>query len=466
MLAGCGTGAVPIEGPASVGAPPGIALLETHCGRCHSMDRALEAGGTEREWAATLARHVSRYAVEAVTGLSEPQASAIADYLGAIRPPDPARRPLRVAVLSPRSAADLSQSGAAGPREPRGGPAGPVGRPGEDSRMPAGPDPVLAEGRPGKPLEALDPRVRETVMRGAERWQGEGCAACHQSDVEIRAWMGAFPQVPLFRPEAGVVTLAQAVEHWRRRPDGPLAGEPFLPPGGDDIVSYLAWRADGAPMAPGRAYPLPPAADLERLEAAQGRGRVVAEGAPGRLDSGACGGCHGPGGSLRAAVPEIVGSAATFPRFASEVGRVATLETYLTGHLATLGREDPVEPIRLGPPESPDTVAVVAYLAWLARDRLVDVGRPPGARPRGSAELGREIFELRCGICHDPRAREPGPLGPGLAGLFERARPATGRPPDRDAVVRAIRSGARGMPAFFDLTAPQIEDLVAYLRTL
>ncbi len=448
--------------------PPGIGLLDTHCATCHALDRTLTAGGTEEEWAATLARHVSRYAVGTVTGLTEAERATIVSYLAAVRPPEPGRRPLRAAALAPQSASDFPRSGAPGPRDPREGPPAPAdASPQVSERMPAGPDPVLAEGRPGKPLAALDPRVRDAVERGAERWQAEGCSTCHQSDAEVRAWRGAFPQVPLFRPEAGVVSFAQAVDYWRRRPGGPLTGATAAT-GGDDIVGYLAWRADGAPMAPGRAYPLPPAADLERLEGAVARGRVVAEGAPGRVERGACGGCHGPGGAGGEAagrtVPEIMESAALFPRFAPELGRVATLEEFLTGHLATIGRGDPLETAHLGRPGSPDSVAVGAYLAWLARDRLVDMGRPPGARPRGSAELGRELFELRCGICHDPRRRESGPLGPGLAGLFER--PRAGQPPERDAIVRTIRAGARGMPAFFDLTAAQIEDLVAYLRTL
>src|SRR5690606_14728814 len=147
----------------------------------------------------------------------------------------------------------------------------------------------------------------------------EGCPTCHRSDVEVRAWWGAFPQVPLFRPEAGVVTFEQAVAYWRRRPGGPLAGGGPAT-GEEDLVSYLAWRADGAPMAPGRAYPLPPAADLERLEAVVARGRVVADGEPGRAGRGACGGCHGAGGAGGQA-PEIVGSAAHFPRFVPELGR-------------------------------------------------------------------------------------------------------------------------------------------------
>ncbi|HEX7125808.1 MAG TPA: c-type cytochrome [Thermodesulfobacteriota bacterium] len=463
VAGGCGARPVPGGAGSPAAAPPGLALLDRHCTTCHALDRTLAAGGTEDEWAATVARHVSRYAVGEVTGLTDADRSTIVSYLAAVRPPDPARRPLRASAVVLRPSASPPQSGGPGPREPRTEPSAAAdAQPGAAERMPAGPDPVLGEGRPGKPLAALDSRVRDAVERGAERWEAEGCPACHRSDVEVRAWWGAFPQVPLFRPEAGVVSFEQAVAYWRRRSGGPVTGAGPAP-GNDDLVSYLAWRADGAPMAPGRAYPLPPAEDLERLEAVVARGRVVADGAPGRADRGACGGCHGAGGAGGSA-PEIVGSAALFPRFVPELGRVATLEEFLTGHLATVDREDPLGAPRLGPPASPDSVAVGAYLAWLARDRLVDMGRPPGARTRGSAELGREIFELRCAICHDPRGRGPGPLGPGLAGLFER--PRAGGPREPEAVVRTIRAGARGMPAFFDLTAAQIEDLLAYLRTL
>lgn len=416
----------------------------------------------------------TRYAAQAVTGLTEAEAEQIADYLGTIRPREGGRRLLRVAgvaVVPEPAPGGASRSG--GPVEPRAESSGRDAPPAEDAladRLPAGPDPVLADGRPRKPLDGLEPRVRAAVERGAERWSAEGCAGCHASEVEVRAWAGAFPQVPLFRPQQGVVTLSQAVAHWRRRP----AAEPDDGVSGTqadtDLVTYLAWRADGAPMAPGRAYPLAPAADLAVLEAAVSEGRVVALGAPGRLEPGACGGCHGGPPAARGpeapVVPEITGSAATFPRFSPELGRVGTLEDYLTAHLAVASVTEPWRPGALGRPGSRELTALLAYLGWLARDRLVDVGRPVGARPRGSAELGREIYQLRCGICHAPNGRGRGLLGPGLAGLFSRERLASGRPVDAEAVTRLLRDGTRGMPAFFDLTAAQIEDLLAYLRTL
>jgi mono/diheme cytochrome c family protein len=442
---------------------------------------------------------LTRYGAAQATGLTDADAKAIVEYLATIRPPEAGRRPLRASVLAPEAPAaePPARSGAPpGPVEPRadapraaaspatgGSPAEPDPR----ERLPVGPDPVLAEGRPPKPVEALAPAMRDAVQRGFERWQAEGCAGCHPSDAEVRAWSGAFPQVPLFRPEEGVVTLSRAVEHWRRRPGGQLDEETASAGGDSDLVAYLAWRADGAPMAPGRAYPLPPAVDLETLEQAVAAGRALAEGAAGGLGAGACGGCHAVTGAPAAGtvggnaarprgplpetpdqpsrVPEISGSAAAFPRFAAELGRVGTLEEYLTAHLAVAFVGDPVQPPELGRKGSRELTSVLSWLAWLARDRLVDVGRPPGARPRGSAELGREIYQLRCGICHDPLSRERGPLGPGLAGLFDRAR-LSGRPHDPESITRVIRGGARGMPAFIDLSTAQLEDLLAYLRTL
>jgi mono/diheme cytochrome c family protein len=467
---------------------------------------------------------LTRYGAAQATGLTEADAKAIVEYLATIRPPEAGRRPLRASVLAPEAPAEEPPARSGGPPGPVEPPADapraaaspatgrPPAEPDPRERLPVGPDPVLAEGRAPKPIEALAPEMRDAVQRGFERWQAEGCGGCHPSDAEVRAWAGAFPQVPLFRPEEGVATLTRAVEHWRRRPGGPLDAEIASAGGDTDLVAYLAWRADGAPMAPGRAYPLPPAVDLETLEQAVAAGRALAEGAADRPGTGACGGCHAvtgapaagtegnagqprgprdadqasrgggaaparraerrPGGPLPEAreaptprVPEISGSAAAFPRFAPELGRVGTLEEYLTAHLAVAFAGDPVQPPELGRRGSRELTSVLSWLAWLARDRLVDVGRPPGARPRGSAELGREIYQLRCGICHDPGGREPGPLGPGLAGLFDRAR-LSGRPHDPESVTRVIRGGARGMPAFIDLSTAQLEDLLAYLRTL
>lgn len=433
----------------------------------------LDAGGSADDWAATVARMRERYGADRVTGLDDEQVRAITEYLAATRPLEGSVRPLRVAGLAaPADRPPGPSSGGVGPVAPQ-----PDSRPGAgpgpatSARLPAGPDPVLPDGRPPKPLEALGPRVREAVERGAARWEAEGCAGCHPSEAEVRAWAPAFPQVPLFRPEEGVVSLTRAVEHWRRWTGASVQDPPGSGHEETDLVAYLSWRADGAPMAPGRAYPLAPAADLERLSEAVERGRAIAEGEPGRLDGGACGRCHLQGSGLDRngrgqAAPPIRATAALFPRFAPELGRVGTLEDYLTAHLALAFGEEPISPPELGRPGSRELTSLLAYLAWLARDRLLDIGRPPGARARASAELGREIYQLRCGLCHNSQWRDSGPVGPGLAGLFERGRLPSGRPATPEEVARAIRSGMPGMPAFPDLTSEELDDLLAYLRTL
>lgn len=458
-------------------APPGPGLLEARCTRCHGLERVLGAGGSEGDWAATVARMQVQYGAGIAAGLTDQEAALVVEYLAATQPLGEGRRPLREAGLArPAASPRDALSGGTGPVEPAlegrtGARTVEAGRAEAADRLPAGPDPVLAEGQSPKPLEALAPELRESVERGAARWEAEGCAGCHVSALEVRAWAGAFPQVPLFRPDEGVVTLRRAVAHWRRRPGAEVDDAPGRGPEETELVAYLAWRADGRPVAPGRAYPLPPATDLEALERAEASGRAIAEGQPGRLDTGACSGCHPQGGAADRSVQgrpvsEVRAAAAGFPRFVTDLGRVGTLEDYLTAHLPLAFQGEPVAPANLGRPGSPELTAVIAYLTWLARDRLVDVGRPPGARAHGSAELGREIYQLRCGICHDPRERGSGPLGPGLAGLFERRRLPSGRPAMPEAIVQAIRSGARGMPAFIDLTAAQLEDLLAYLRTL
>ncbi len=433
----------------------------------------LDAGGSAADWAATVDRMRTRYGADRITGLTDEQAAAIVEYLAATRPLESAARPLRVVGLAGPAVPPPGPAAGGGPVAPRPDGRTGAGRPGVGSgaRLPAGPDPVLPEGRPPKPLESLAPRVREAVERGAARWEAEGCAGCHPSEAEVRAWAPAFPQVPLFRPDEGVVSFARAVEHWRRRPGAPVQDLPGLGAEETELVAYLSWRADGAPMAPGRAYPLAPADDLDRLSESVERGRAIAEGEPGRLDGGACSPCHPQGGGLDRngrgqPVPAIRATAALFPRFAPELGRVGTLEDYLTAHLALAFGGEPIRPPELARPGSRELTDLLAYLAWLARDRLLDIGRPPGARARASAELGREIYEFRCGICHDPQRRDSGPLGPGLAGLFERGRLPSGRPATPEEVAGVIRSGARGMPAFPDLTREQLDDLLAYLRTL
>ena len=84
----------------------------------------------------------------------------------------------------------------------------------------------------------------------------------------------------------------------------------------------------------------------------------------------------------------------------------------------------------------------------------------------GDAAKGKAVFTGSCAVCHhaDSTAAK---MGPGLKGLFQRAKLKNGQKVT-DAAVRArIDQGGSGMPGFKDmLTDGEKNDLLAYLKTL
>jgi len=78
---------------------------------------------------------------------------------------------------------------------------------------------------------------------------------------------------------------------------------------------------------------------------------------------------------------------------------------------------------------------------------------------------GKVLFDL-CGACHDPGSAEKR-VGPGLKGLFKRARLSNRKPVTEKNVRTLIDEGAAGMPAFQDMFSSEEKDhLIAYLKTL
>ena len=86
--------------------------------------------------------------------------------------------------------------------------------------------------------------------------------------------------------------------------------------------------------------------------------------------------------------------------------------------------------------------------------------------PKGKALRGRQLFEDQCSICHFT-ASPAKKIGPGLKAIYRNGKFASGKKVD-DASMRAwIENGGVDMPAFKEsLTAQQIADLIAFLRTL
>lgn len=81
-------------------------------------------------------------------------------------------------------------------------------------------------------------------------------------------------------------------------------------------------------------------------------------------------------------------------------------------------------------------------------------------RPSHSVVNGKRIFNRSCASCHDTLGTTT-KSGPALKGFFRQ------QPRPTDASVRAvIQQGKRRMPAFSTLSKLQIDELIAFLKTL
>jgi mono/diheme cytochrome c family protein len=83
----------------------------------------------------------------------------------------------------------------------------------------------------------------------------------------------------------------------------------------------------------------------------------------------------------------------------------------------------------------------------------------------GDAAKGKEVFE-QCGVCHNADSDEK-KMGPGLKGLFKKAKLNNGKKPTDETVKAIINNGGNGMPGYQDLLTDEERDhLMAYLKTL
>jgi cytochrome c len=93
----------------------------------------------------------------------------------------------------------------------------------------------------------------------------------------------------------------------------------------------------------------------------------------------------------------------------------------------------------------------------------------PGGAGKNSAPAarGKEIFEQKCAVCHyaDSDAKK---IGPGLKGISKRGTFTVNNNKVTDETLKTwIENGDTLMPPFKEvLEAPQIKDVVAYVKTL
>jgi mono/diheme cytochrome c family protein len=82
------------------------------------------------------------------------------------------------------------------------------------------------------------------------------------------------------------------------------------------------------------------------------------------------------------------------------------------------------------------------------------------------AKKGKAVFDENCAACHKPDSTET-LVGPGLKGVFKKAKLSSGKAVSEMAIRDTINKGGDVMPGFADtLNAAQKDDIVAYLKTL
>ncbi len=80
---------------------------------------------------------------------------------------------------------------------------------------------------------------------------------------------------------------------------------------------------------------------------------------------------------------------------------------------------------------------------------------------------GKEVFEKKCAVCHYPES-DAKKIGPGLKGISKRGTFTVNQNKVTDESLKTwIENGDTLMPPFKEvLEAPQIQDVVAYVKTL
>lgn len=86
-------------------------------------------------------------------------------------------------------------------------------------------------------------------------------------------------------------------------------------------------------------------------------------------------------------------------------------------------------------------------------------------KQNGDVAKGKALF-AQCVVCHDP-ASAARKVGPGLKGMFKRAKMSNGKPMNEPNVRAIVESGGNGMPPYRQmLTAAEKDAVIAYLKTL
>jgi cytochrome c len=104
-------------------------------------------------------------------------------------------------------------------------------------------------------------------------------------------------------------------------------------------------------------------------------------------------------------------------------------------------------------------------MKWLGAMGIAALMMSGSAAMAQDAAKGKEVFE-QCGACHNADSDEK-KMGPGLKGLYKKAKMKNGKAPTDATVGAIIKTGGNGMPPYEEmLSAAELKDLLAYLKTL
>ena len=93
-------------------------------------------------------------------------------------------------------------------------------------------------------------------------------------------------------------------------------------------------------------------------------------------------------------------------------------------------------------------------------------GKILAAPAGGDAAKGKAVFEDNCAVCHNADSDEK-KMGPGLKGLFKKAKLKNGKPVTEANVKAILNAGGNGMPAYSDMLSDEERaNVLAYLKTL
>jgi mono/diheme cytochrome c family protein len=103
--------------------------------------------------------------------------------------------------------------------------------------------------------------------------------------------------------------------------------------------------------------------------------------------------------------------------------------------------------------------------SWLAISLALCSVAAFAAEGDGDAAKGKELFETKCSICHNPDSKDK-KIGPGLQGIKDGKLPS-GKDATYQNILDNLNKGGGGMPAFEKLlTAEEKDHVIAYVKTL